>query len=1176
VQGAQVTLTNTDQGLALQTQTNGSGIYVFSPVKIGNYTISATAANFETQKQENLHLSLQQRLNVNLTLKPGSTTQTITVSTAPPALQTEEASTGQVVDAQAINNTPLNGRNWVFIAQLASGVAPPVGARGAGTGDFSANGQRWNQNNFVLDGVDNNAYTVDYMNNATYNVQPPPDALQEFKIQTGDYSAEFGHSAGGVVNASIKSGTNNFHGSLWEYARNDAFNTKQYWDTPTTKIAEYRQNLFGGTLGGPILKNRLFFFGDAQGDRIINGKNEIITVPSVLERQGNFSELLSSSQTGGSPIYLYNYQSGGGPSPTVPGSTLATASPYQMHCANTSTNGVDTLNVVCPGQINAVAQKVLNLYPLPNRTNTSGGLLNNNYTQPVNTVDITSQFDARIDYNISSKDQTFVRYSYGHEFQFYPPPLGMQLGGGSSSTDGYHSNIGENFAFSETHAFSASFLNEFRLGYNYGQFGKVQAVSNDSGVPASMGIGGVPSGLPYVSISGISGFGTPGYVPEQEHENVPEVLDNITKVIGKHSLRAGFSFQEIRFATLQTPDPRGAYTYNGSISSAYGISNTGFGAADFIGDEQASGGISSFTVMNDVRWDRAVYIQDDWKATRKLTVNLGLRLENQTPYYEAHGLQAEFMPTGPTTFDPTVGNQGKASATGTYLIPSKSKGVTIPAAFLSVLASNNISLQYSDNPYLINYQRFDWAPRVGLSYELDDKTVVRAGAGIYYGGMESSGGAPNLGQNYPFIVTANIYNPGNVSCTYADGCPTDGMNLATGFSSFLSNGGLLGYVKNLGLNGVQQNMRTSYAEQLNLAVQRALPWNLVADVAYVGAFGRHMLDYPNGVNGPPVVTPYCNSLGVGGTPTNKPCGTGSSQNPFSNFSPRYQLNDGITSYNSLQAKAEKHYSDNLSFLGTYTWSHALEDATSSIESNDNYSGGPGTPNYVIFGTRKGYATGNEDVRQRFTFTESYILPLGKGQRLFNQNTALDYLVGGWQESLVYQAQAGEPFTVGTANFSGVNNLSQRAIRIGDPFKGGGTPDPSLNWAANATCPTSVRNVTNWFNPCAFKNPLPGTAVTGVLSTAAAVAPYLGDNADNLVGPGYSQINMSLFKSFATFREERLQFRVDVFNLFNSPTFGQPVGNDGVGGALISAGNYRFTQNNAPDSRFFQFALKYSY
>ena len=248
IPGATVTLTDTDNGLVLTGKSDTSGIYTFSPVKIGNYKITATHPGFATVTQENVTVDVQQRRAVDITLSTGAVTEIVDVTAAPPLLQSEEASTGQVIDAKTIDQTPLNGRNWVYIAQLTAGVAPPNGSRGAGKGDFNANGQRAEQNNFILDGIDNNTNVVDFLGGASYVIKPPPDALAEFKVQTGSYSSEFGHSAGAALNASIKSGSNRIHGSLWEYIRNDAFDIKEYFNP---NVSKYRQNQFGATLGFP-------------------------------------------------------------------------------------------------------------------------------------------------------------------------------------------------------------------------------------------------------------------------------------------------------------------------------------------------------------------------------------------------------------------------------------------------------------------------------------------------------------------------------------------------------------------------------------------------------------------------------------------------------------------------------------------------------------------------------------------------------------------------------------------------------------------------------------------------------------------------------------------------------------------------------------------------------------
>jgi hypothetical protein len=343
VPGAKVTVTNTDTGLVLEGSSNSSGVYVFSPLKIGNYTIGASASGFERTIQQNVHLDAQQRLNLVIALKPGSVSETVTVTDAPPLLQTQTSSIGQVISADTISNTPLNGRNYVYIAQLTNGVVSTFNqTRGSGSGDFVANGQHAEQNNFILDGVDNNTNLVDFLNGSTYIIRPPPDALSEFSLQTSNFSAEFGHSAGGVLSASIKSGTNQIHGSLWEYVRNTSLDATDFNALTTPP---YHENQFGATLGFPIIKNKLFYFGDIEANRIAFNNPGTYTVPTALERNGDFSELLNPLLNSVS-TQLYRPNSGGG-------------------AANTqSFQGRN--NVFDPNGLNAVAKKLIDLYPLPN------------------------------------------------------------------------------------------------------------------------------------------------------------------------------------------------------------------------------------------------------------------------------------------------------------------------------------------------------------------------------------------------------------------------------------------------------------------------------------------------------------------------------------------------------------------------------------------------------------------------------------------------------------------------------------------------------------------------------------------------------------------------------------------------------------------------------------------
>lgn len=1129
IPGAQVTLTSVDTGLVLTTKADSAGFYIFAPVKIGNYTVTASASGFQKTTRKGLHLDVQQRLAVPVTLTPGTTSQTVVVTGAPPLLQTEEGSSGQVMSTKTINDTPLNGRDWVFIAQLAAGVAPPTGSRGANGGDFNANGQRAEQNNFILDGVDNNNNVVDFLNGASYIVRPPPDALAEFKIQTGSYSAEFGHSAGAVVNASIKSGTNAVHGDLWEYVRNDAFDIRQQFQG-TNPVPKYRQNQFGATLGFPIIKDKLFFFGDTEADRIVFAESHTnLTVPTALMRTGDFSELLNPADVpNGTPITLYEPNQNNSGTAVMPGNKLTS------------------------NQIDALAQKLMNLYPLP-----SPGLEHltyNNYNVQSSVNDNTYQWDTRMDYNMSSKDQMFARFSYSHEQAFHGPPLGSVMDGGNFGDTGNVFSLGENFAFSETHIFTPTLTNEFRFGYSYGHFGFHQVNANTD-ISSQLGLGGVPyaplnGGLPYVSVTGYSHFGAPQFYVSDEHNNVFQILDNVMKTVGNHELRVGVSFQKVRFATEQPTNPRGDYNYTGVYTSQVGTANTGFGGADFLLNLMNNSGISNLFTTDDARWDRAAYFQDDWKVNQKLTLNLGLRYEYAQPYYDRHGNQALFYPTSLT---PNGGS-------GFYLIPQKNSNVALSPIFTSLLARDNIAIKYSNNPSLVEGQKSNFAPRIGFAYRVTSRLVAHGGYGIFYGGLESTGYYPNLGENYPFEFDSSFPSP--TSCVQGGSCPTNGFTLENGFSAAIA-AGLQNAINVPNLRGSDPKAKTPYSEQYNLTTEYEISPDMTVGLGYVGSVARHLQVFPN-PNGQQVLAPN---------------GYGPQYNPFTAFpgvSDTYTSYAGISGYNSLQTKLERRFSRNLSFLATYTWSHSLDDAPTPLGS----TGDPGYRDTALVPIRDDYGNSPFDVRHRFTLNGNYVLPFGRGQRWANSSTLEDYIVGGWSSSMVVRIQTGEAFTVYPSNITSPSGAGTRAVLVGDPFKGGGTPDPSFVGSSSFTCPAKVRTIQNWYNPCAFRNPKPsdlGYNADGspqTVSGTAALA-YLGNSRNQIHGPGYGRVDASLFKSFKTFREQNLQFRADAFNLLNTPAYGEP-SNTGIGAQGGQITSLRYFQNNTPDSRFFQFALKYNF
>ncbi|MGC1784755.1 MAG: carboxypeptidase regulatory-like domain-containing protein [Acidobacteriaceae bacterium] len=1137
IPGSQVTLTNNDTGLTLKATSDGSGIYTFSPVKIGNYTVTAGATGFKTTSQEHVHLDVQERLNVPVTLTPGAMTQTITISAAPALLQTQSGSVGQVLSTRTINSTALNGRNWVYIAQLTAGVDPSAGSRGAGDGDYEANGQTAGQNNFILDGVDNNTSVVDYLNGASFAVRPPPDALQEFKISTSDYSAEFGHSAGSVMNASIKSGTNQIHGDLWEYFRNNVLDAR---DFDALTIPKYRQNQFGATLGFPIIRNKLFFFADGEANRIVFGETSTQTVPTAKMRQGNFSELLNPALTGSaSPIQLYQPNSGG--------------------TATVACSGVN--NVYCKPQLDPVALNILSLYPAPN---TNGALTYNNRIVNLNATDNRWAWDTRMDWDISAKDQFFGRFSYLNEPSFYPSPLGPILDGGGYQSDGRFTDLADNFAGSETHIFNPNLTNEFRFGYNYGRFGIAPGQNTDTNLSAQLGFGGIPyspgiGGLPPTTVGGISGFGAPEYYPVLEIQNTYQILDNVTKLIGNHSIKFGVELESLRFNFSQPVAGHGQYGFTGLYSSNPGISFTGFGVADFLTDQINSATLSPLGTVSDSRWYRAAYVQDNWRVTTKLTLNLGLRYEYFQPYIEDAGEQANFIVTGPL---------GIGTGAATLTMPVQSQKVPLSPAFITILQQDHVTLKYVNNQSLSTAQLDNFSPRLGFAYQIDAKTVIRGGFGIFYGALESQGGSTNLGFQYPFEFTSTFPAP---NCTAGVGnCPSNGLTLETGFSKEIA-AGIRNAVSFPPVNGRAAHTITPYSQSENLTVQRSLTPNLAVSIGYVGNVGRHVLNliFPNSADA--LENPGNNAQFV---------------QPFPQFGRDLFIPyTGASSYNSLQSQIQKRYASGLSFLATYTWSHSIDNAPQTIFSSSG-AGYSGYRNNNLIPINDEFANSPWDTPQRFTFNGLYDLPFGIGRAHANHAGLANLVYGGWSTSLTFAAQSGNPITI-YPNISTASGGSSFAILKRDPFAPGGNPDPSN---PNIACAQKTRTKLSWFNPCAFANPLPGSLISPGpnggnpnvpqpgytypehVTNIKDVVSLLGGRRNQIRGPGYERINMSIFKDFPTYRTQRLEFRTDIFNVLNTPAYGDPGGGINTNGGLITSP--RFFQSYTPDARFFQLSLKY--
>ncbi len=1138
VPGAAVTLTSPDTGQVLHVTTNSAGVYEFSPLTLGRYQISVTSPGFRTAKQENISLQLGERISIPITLHPGGVNQTVTVTSAPSPLATQDSSVSQVVDTNQINDLPLNGRNAMFAAQFTPGAAPASTSRNK-TGDFDANGLRPEQNDYILDGMENMALSADGLGGSSFLVNPPPDALADFKVSTSDYGAEFGHSAGAVLDESIKAGTNQIHGDVWEYWRNSALDAK---DFDALTIPEFRENEFGATLGLPIIKNKLFFFGDIQEIRIAAAQPYTQSVPTLLEREGNFTQLLSPSLTGQSkPITLYAPNSGVTP----------------LQC-----NGVQ--NVFCTSQIDAVAQGILKLYPQPN-ANGDDTYDNNvqNLSQPQNTF----QYDVRADWTISPKDQAFIRFSDFNQMENYAGPLGPILDGscgeGSDCVSGLQLDFGNNFVISETHIFTPTLVNQLRFGFSYGHFDTYQ-LNYAQDVASTLGLGNMPfgpgftnnGGLPTLEIGSVAQAGTHQYRPEEERANVFQILDNLTKTLGKHTFNIGVDLENGRSYTLEPPVSHGVYDFSGFFTSNYGKAFTGNGVADFLADQMHDGSVGPSAAFNDAQWHSSGYVQDDWRASHNLTLNLGVRYDWFQPYKEMANRQGNFYPTGAP---------GISTGAGVYEFPSADQGnLPLSPAFLANLTANNISLQYTQQQGLTNEQVINISPRLGFAYSTDPTTVFHGGFGFFYQGEQMAGAADNLGTNYPFVYSDSFVTP---SCVSPNPCASDGYNLETGFQNAIAQG-LASFVSNPSLVGQSPNLKTTLVMDYNFNIQHSITPNLVASMGYVGDTGRHI---PYGYN--PNETTVLVRPGINLQPLL----------PFPKFGGFTFLDyEGESSYNSLQAKVEKRFSHGVQLLATYVWGHAMDDAPDPLD------GGIGQRDPNIIPERDDYTNSVWDVRQRFTVMTYYQVPFGKGTAHPIQSKLLDAVLGGWAGDLAFQVQTGEPFSVGVADIATANGGSSYAILKRDPFRAGGSPDPTN---PTITCPTKVRTLAHWYNPCAFANPLSGDLISPGANNGSFTTPqpgytypayvtgitnaeaFLGGRSEQIYGPGFNRVDISIFKNFHTFRQQELQFRVDAFNLSNTPEWSNPsTSNDSQTGGLITTA--RITQSYTPDARCFQLSGKY--
>ena len=1019
-----------------------------------------------------------------------------------------------------------------------------------------------------------------------------------------------------MLNATIKSGTNSLHGSVWEFFRNDVLDARDFFEPAGQKKAAFRQNQFGASIGGRIIKDKLFFFGDYEGLRRVQGQTTTATVPTLNEVNSGFTNLAD----------ILNGQQGATPQLDLIGRTIplgtvldpattravtagqvdpvsgltATQSgyvrdPFGTCAAGTKTfsQGACNLNQIPAGRQDPVGLKILSLFPKP-----TNSLYASNFVASPDLYEHRDAFDVRVDYNASPKDQVFVRFSYVDDPQYIPGVFGGIADGGAfqQGVQTAHSNQS---VLGYTHVFTPSTINVLHLGFNHLHTTRYGPEGGVSGIPAQYGIQGIPTfaengGLPEITFGGLSTLGTNAYLPSDESSQTLQITDDFTKIYKSHSFKAGIEAQFVKNDVLQPPYSHGDFDYNGSYTDVPAKNSNTTGLAQFTILPEAStvangfnysGGSDSVNASNasktdDYRTYLAGYIQDDWKATPKLTFNLGVRYDYFSPIRETNGGQANFVPGGPPNGVPT------------YLIPASGKAdaplSSTYTAFYNLLLKDGIKPQQTDQygQGVVQTQKTNVSPRIGVSYRATNKLVVRAGMGYFFNSFENQGYGPNIGENYPFqfqfnytpqsqLATTGVTNgvaPVSYNTAYA-GCATAGpgstATIASGLSCYSFNPALVNPA-NLQLEGLQFAYKTPRTLATNFSLEYALTRTLSATVSYVFTQAQH-LQAGVGSNNVTALLPA-----TANTKNTAAPGTGGTI-PFVDFAQggSYQSTVGYSNYNGLQTKLEQHYANGLSFLFAYTYSKTLTDAGDLL--NGGSSGSYRAPSIVGLGPGFDYGPAPFDIRQVLHFSGGYQLPFGEGKHYLNSGRGMNYLVGGWSVNYILTLQGGQPITLSCPAGATAAGTNCNDVRVP-----GQNPDLGIKITANGP---------RWFNnPAAFAQPCNlGTGGVPIANNPTGCVPLtgsaaLGDSQGTVVGPGFHRLDFSLFKDVKFSERFRGQFRAEAFNIANHPNFNAPnFGGNGVVG-VSGSGNFNSpnfgligaTRDNPYDPRQIQFAFKLYY
>ncbi|MBZ5681661.1 MAG: carboxypeptidase-like regulatory domain-containing protein [Acidobacteriia bacterium] len=1159
VAGAKVTITAQATNISRGTTTDDTGHYLVPLLAVGDYTIRVEATGFKAAESKDQRLQVDERRELNFKLVPASVTTSVDVSATEVAVQTTNATLGQVITSQQVADLPLNGRDFVQLATLTPGTTqetspasffnggPSSEVSTRGTYSLSVGGSRAQSTDWLLDGNDNNELTA-----GGIAILPSIDAIQEFKVLTYTYSAEWGTRAGPTVLVTTKSGTNNLHGSLFEFFRNTKLDATQ--DFASTKD-KFNLNQFGGSLGGAIQKDKTFFFVDYQGTRKRRGVPFSGLIPTPAMIGGDFSQDpfgVSRPNTFDGDTNPDGFGDLVNPYTFTPFQCDAiTGDPLDAGAGGVQPAGVDC-NKIPTNMFDPAGKGMMNLYPTSNTSNPGLGV---NFTNVPTRKLNEAEFDVRVDHNFSSKDSVFARFSYDQAVSFVPGGSpGFAEQGAFASTQNI-TNHGRNAVISETHIFSDRNINQFTFGFNrifnhilsFGDrtceaanLGIVNANLNSSCPNAPAGVTTqstkdcISCGVTSTLMGAYWPLGDRGFAPFQGGTNVFSISDSFDMIRGKHDIKVGGGIR-----AQQMNVETNAFQDGFFIAQLFPGQFTGDSAADLLLG-QVGGALHDQTFLGATtgrRWKLfRPYIQDDWRVTNDLTVNIGLAWALVTPITEAHNRQADFD-----------------FATGRYLVAGPTS-----------LISDCSNCVHTDGRAGIQMDKTALEPRIGLAWKPmgSQKTAVRVGYSIFHDSSWNQGGQ-GLWENPPYFAESDNFP--FITCplgngTSPDPVPCGVMQSFTGpflFTSPVNPQNFTGTIQSQNVNFKQGRV-----QQFNANVERQLPGNVVLTAGYVGSRSHHIL--MDGVNLNVGSPSACDPTSANYDPTyTLGCapGGGALVAPYGPFTTVANTNDvGNAKYDSFAIKAETKSSQHgLYALLGYTYSRTYDSGFA-----DGLGTLPGATYWPLPGNQKAdWALSALNLDHQFTASFLYDLPIGKGKRFGGDwSGAANTILGNWEVNVIERAISGFPLFVVSGNGSQVNfqwngSSLNRPDEVGDPNKAGPV-------AANPTCdaPAQIHTVDAWFNKCAFVDAGPGK---------------LGNaNRAPVSGPRYVNTDLSLIKHFPIRENIKLDFRAEFFNLLNHPQYFLP-GDPGTSG-MQNADTPSFAKITGvvKDPRVIQFALKLNF